>query len=111
MMSNLYNIRAEVPVTIIMLDSNEARKRWRETLDMVATRETDVLITRYNKPVAILVAYDDYLAIEESLRERRAERQRRRAMESESLMTMLASERVLARDWNTPEEDDAWANL
>jgi hypothetical protein len=24
---------------------------------------------------------------------------------------MLASEAVLARDWNTPEEDSAWANL
>jgi len=25
--------------------------------------------------------------------------------------TMLASEAVLSRDWNTPEEDEAWANL
>ncbi len=25
--------------------------------------------------------------------------------------TMLASESVLARDWNRPEEDDAWADL
>lgn len=24
---------------------------------------------------------------------------------------LLASEAVLARDWNTPEEDAAWANL
>lgn len=24
---------------------------------------------------------------------------------------LLASESVLARDWNTPEEDAAWANL
>ncbi len=24
---------------------------------------------------------------------------------------MLASEEVLARDWNTPEEDKAWTNL
>lgn len=23
----------------------------------------------------------------------------------------LASEAVLAKDWNTPEEDEAWANL
>jgi len=25
--------------------------------------------------------------------------------------TMLLSESVLAKDWNTPEEDEAWANL
>jgi len=25
--------------------------------------------------------------------------------------TMLASESVLVRDWNRPEEDDAWADL
>ena len=30
---------------------------------------------------------------------------------NESLLTMLASEKVLARDWNTKEEDEAWKNL
>ena len=25
--------------------------------------------------------------------------------------TMLLSEAVLAKDWNTPEEDEAWASL
>jgi hypothetical protein len=25
--------------------------------------------------------------------------------------TMLMSEAALAKDWNTPEEDEAWANL
>jgi hypothetical protein len=31
--------------------------------------------------------------------------------EDSSLLTMLASEAVLAREWNTPEEDEAWAHL
>jgi hypothetical protein len=31
--------------------------------------------------------------------------------DSETFDGMLASEAVLARDWNTPEEDSAWANL
>jgi hypothetical protein len=31
--------------------------------------------------------------------------------DGESFNSMLASEAVLARDWNTPEEDAAWANL
>jgi hypothetical protein len=30
---------------------------------------------------------------------------------SESLETMLASEAVLRRDWDRPEEDAAWADL
>lgn len=34
-----------------------------------------------------------------------------RQEEYRSLETMLASETVLARDWNRPEEDDAWADL
>ncbi|MDM8551934.1 hypothetical protein QUF72_17755 [Desulfobacterales bacterium HSG2] len=30
---------------------------------------------------------------------------------SGSTECMYASEQVLARDWNLPEEDEAWANL
>jgi hypothetical protein len=31
--------------------------------------------------------------------------------DDESFNGLMASETVLARDWNTPEEDAAWANL
>jgi hypothetical protein len=31
--------------------------------------------------------------------------------DSEAFNGLLASESVLARDWDTPEEDAAWANL
>ena len=34
-----------------------------------------------------------------------------RARYSEAYQTMLASENVLRKDWDTPEEDDAWADL
>jgi hypothetical protein len=30
---------------------------------------------------------------------------------SEAFKTMLASEQVLKRDWDTPEEDAAWSDL
>jgi Zn-dependent protease with chaperone function len=30
---------------------------------------------------------------------------------SDSFQTMLASEAVLRRDWDRPEEDEAWADL
>ncbi len=32
-------------------------------------------------------------------------------IESESFQTMLASEFVLRREWDTPEEDEAWVSL
>lgn len=35
----------------------------------------------------------------------------REAGTSYAIDTMLASEKVLARDWDTPEEDAAWADL
>ncbi len=98
-------------MTIKVLESNQARNNWREILDTVLSGETDVVITRYHKPVATLVAYEDYLAIRDELMRRRAEQRARRQVASETLATMIASERVLAREWNTPEEDEAWADL
>ncbi len=67
-------------------------------------------ITRYNQPVAAIIAYEDYLAIATELNRLRVERSRRKAL-AESRATMYASESVLAREWDTPEEDEAWANL
>ena len=32
-------------------------------------------------------------------------------LKSEGFQTMLASEIVLNKDWDSPEEDEAWANL
>jgi len=42
-----------------------------------------------------------------------ADREREEAQErfSEAFQTMLASEAVLRRDWDRPEEDEAWADL
>jgi hypothetical protein len=34
-----------------------------------------------------------------------------REVSSETYQTMLASEAILRRDWDRPEEDAAWANL
>ena len=98
-------------MTITMLDSNQARNKWREMLDRVLINNTDVVITRYNKPVVTVVAYEDYLIIQDELTKRRAERAVQNRFDNSAFATMVASEQVLARDWNTPEEDEAWANL
>jgi prevent-host-death family protein len=95
----------------ITLDSNQARANWRDLLDTAIAEETDVIITRYNKPVVAVVAYEDYVAVQEELRRYRAERLTRRHLTGEAMATMLASEQVLAREWDRPEEDEAWADL
>jgi prevent-host-death family protein len=79
---NLYDRRASMIQTF---DSNQARARWRDLLDAAQTNETDVVITRYNKPVVAMLAYEDYVAIREELQRQRARRAARRRREAESL--------------------------
>ncbi len=93
------------------VDSNQVRNNWREMLDMALSKEIDVVITRYNKPVATILDYEDYLSIRDELTKQRVQWKVQRQLQEESLTTMLASEQVLARMWNTPEEDKAWQNL
>jgi prevent-host-death family protein len=95
-------------MTTKTVDSNQARNNWREMLDTVASRQMDVVITRYNKPVATMLNYEDYLAVRDELVRQRARRQAYRQLRDEATATMYASERVLAREWATPEEDEAW---
>jgi prevent-host-death family protein len=98
-------------MSIKTVDSNQARNNWRAMLDAALSQDTDVVITRYNKPVVVMLDYDDYLSIRAELAQKRTLRQAQRRLQEEALATMLASERVLAREWDTPEEDEAWQNL
>jgi PHD/YefM family antitoxin component YafN of YafNO toxin-antitoxin module len=98
-------------MTVKTLDSNQARNHWREMLDTVLKNDTDVVITRYDQPVVTMLAYEDYLAVHDELVKQRAARKARQQAERETQATMLASERVLAREWDSPVEDAAWANL
>jgi prevent-host-death family protein len=86
------------------LESRVARENWRDLLDAATTGETDVVITRHGKPVTAMIRYEDYVALQEIL-------VRLRARQRESFATMVASEGVLGREWDTPEEDAAWADL
>ncbi|MGB0389031.1 MAG: type II toxin-antitoxin system prevent-host-death family antitoxin [Ardenticatenaceae bacterium] len=56
------------------LDSNIARKTWRNLLDSATTGETDIVVTRYGKPLIAVISYQDYTALQEQLEELRAER-------------------------------------
>lgn len=98
-------------MSIKTIDSNQARNNWRELLDIAQNTNVDVVITRYNKPVVTVLDYEDYLSIQDELARQRLLRQAQRQHQEEALTTMLASERVLVREWDTPEEDAAWKDL
>jgi prevent-host-death family protein len=66
-------------MTIITVDSREARTQWRTILD--AARANDIVITRYGKPVATMIDYEDWLAVQEELDELRAARRAVEAVE------------------------------
>lgn len=91
-------------MTVKTLESRAARENWRDLLDTATAGQADVIITRYGKPVTAMIRYEDYIAVQEEL-------VKLRAQQSEAYQTMLASESTLSREWNSPEEDEAWADL
>lgn len=68
-------------MTVATLDSNQARAQWRSILDATGAGEKDIVITRYGKPVAALIDYTDWVAIQEILDDLRAARRADAAFE------------------------------
>ena len=66
-------------MAVATFDSREARAQRRNLLDTAAAGESDIVITRYGKPVAALIDYEYYLALQEELDELRAIRRADRA--------------------------------
>jgi prevent-host-death family protein len=61
--------------TVNVVDSHQARRQWRELLDTANAGNVDTIVERHSKPVAALIPYEDYLALQEELDELRATRQ------------------------------------
>lgn len=55
------------------LDSNTLRTRLSEVIDN--TGKTDTVITRYHKPKAVIIPYEDYIALQEQLQDLRDARE------------------------------------
>jgi|ADGO01.1.fsa_nt_gi prevent-host-death family protein len=64
-----------------VMKSDAVRVAWRDVLDDVADGD-DILVERYNKPVAAVIAYEDYIALQEELEELRAARRAQAALEA-----------------------------
>jgi PHD/YefM family antitoxin component YafN of YafNO toxin-antitoxin module len=69
-----------MPVKV--LDSNTARTQWRDILDTAGGGNTDVVVERYGKPMVAVIAYDDFLALQEELDDLRAGRRAAEAYEA-----------------------------
>jgi PHD/YefM family antitoxin component YafN of YafNO toxin-antitoxin module len=69
-------------MTITTFTSDDARKRWRDILDLVYPDEAEVVIERYHKPVAVLINFDQYQVVKALLRELRTIRQAERNQRS-----------------------------
>ena len=62
------------------MKSDEARNSWRDLLDRV-TAGGDIVIERYNKPVAALISYEMFLALQEEREEWKATQQAQAAVD------------------------------
>jgi len=68
-----------MPVQV--LESNKARIKWRDLLDMANAGGSDVVIERYGRPVVAVISYEDYVALKDELEEIRATRRAAQAYE------------------------------
>jgi prevent-host-death family protein len=60
-----------------ILDSNRARAKWRDILDKAHAGTGEVVIERYGQPVAAVISYADYVALQDELDDLRAARRAR----------------------------------
>lgn len=58
-------------MTVSTCDSNDARIKWREVIDLAAGG-ADVVIARHGKPVVAVISYEDFLALRDELDDLRA---------------------------------------
>ncbi len=62
-------------MTVHVRTSNEVRLHWRQMLDGARAGE-HIVVEHRGTPVGVIIPYEDYVAIQESLREVRAMRNR-----------------------------------
>jgi prevent-host-death family protein len=61
--------------------SQRACRNWRELLDLIAAGKVAVVVNRRGQPAAAVIAYADYVAIQEELEELRSARRGQAALE------------------------------
>lgn len=97
---------------------SDLQRQLRAVFDEVAGEGVEYVLTRSDRPEVVMIRYDEFI---ELLAGREREeitqhamhqlQQLREGASSDAYLTMLASEQVLRQDWDSPEEDAAWADL
>ena len=75
------------------LPSDKARANWRDVMDSAGKGE-DIVVERYGKPTVAIIAYDDYVAIQETLADMRDAREAQRVLDE------WRSDPASARPWS-----------
>lgn len=81
-------------MTVATWESNDARIKWREVLDTAAAGVTDVVITRYGKPLVAVIDYEAFLALQEELDDLRS------AKRADALFEAYLRDPSTARPWD-----------
>lgn len=96
----------------------DLQRELRAVFEEVVGEGVEYVLTRSDRPEAVLIRYDAFLdLLKGQIQEGIPEQTRRKFLplrehsSPEAYATMLASEQVLRRDWDSSEEDAAWANL
>jgi len=97
---------------------SDLQRQLRAVFDEVAAEGVEYVLTRSNRPEVVMIRYDEFVELlkgqqrEEALQPTTHQLQQlHEASSHDAYMTMLASEQVLRQDWDSSEEDAAWANL
>ena len=61
-------------MSVLTINSREARIKWRDLLDKVYAGSSDVVIERNGKPVAVLIPVEDYEELQDELDDLRSAR-------------------------------------
>jgi PHD/YefM family antitoxin component YafN of YafNO toxin-antitoxin module len=86
-----------MPVKV--LDSNTARTQWRDIMDSASGGDADVVVKRYGKPMVAVIAYKDFVALQDELDDLRAARRAAEAYEA------WKSDRSRGRPWEEVEAE------
>jgi PHD/YefM family antitoxin component YafN of YafNO toxin-antitoxin module len=86
-----------MPVKV--LDSNTARTQWRDIMDTASSGNADVVVERYGKPMVAVIAYDDFVALQDQLDDLRAARRAAEAYEA------WKNDRGRGRPWEEVEAE------
>ena len=68
-------------MTVQVLDSRDARTKWRDIMDAAQTG-VETVIERFGRPTAVVIPYADYEALQEELDDLRAARRAAAAYEA-----------------------------